>query len=149
MSKLGFIATALLTFMLTTIIGAANVQAADCSVLIDKTYNCTEKSDFYGEIGDVWTFFANEDGKLSMQSPVYEVDYRCTCLAKGSLANPKFNQSLSFLCGADGTPGYIGDAITGKVTGNGTKIKGYYFRRDADFLDDSRIFECTEAPPAS
>jgi hypothetical protein len=150
MCKLRLISTAFLTFFLIAFVGAAKVQAGkDCTVLIGKTYNCVEKSDYYFDpIDDTWEFSGNEDGKLSLHSPVYNVDYRCTCLMKGSLASPQFdNLSTSFLCGGL-TTGYIGDAISGKVTGNGKKIKGQYFRRDeaVDIPDDTRIFECTEVP---
>lgn len=147
-----FFTFAFLTFILGTTVGVSLAQAADCTVLIGKTYNCTSKSDFYDfNINDNWTFSSNDSGKLSLHSNDYDVDFRCSCLAKGNLANPNFNTSLSFLCGGVTTdaPSSFGDAISGKATGNGKKIKGQIFRHDASFIDDARIFECTEVLPAS
>lgn len=149
MSKPRLVSTAFLASLFATLVGAASVPAADCTVLIGKTYDCREKSDYYGfVIEDEWTFSSNEDGKLSLHT-AHDVDYRCTCQAKGSFANPRLNESLGFLCGGITTdaPSSIGDAISAKVTGSGKKIKGQLFRHDpSDPPDDARILECTEIP---
>lgn len=151
MQKARFLISALFTLALTTVVSANRAQALDCTVLIDKTYDCNEKSDFYGfVIGDNLTFSSNEDGKLSLHSNTYNIDYRCTCMAKGSYAKPLFNTSTSVLCGGitSEAPSSVGDVFTGKVLAAGKKIKGQYFRRDASEIpDDARVIECTEAAP--
>lgn len=159
-----FVASALLTLGLTAVVGTSRVHALDCTALAGRTYNCTEKSDYYQfQIDDSLTFTANGNGKLILHSNTYNVDFHCTCLAKGTYAKPHLDASTGFLCGGvTSDPSSIGDAITGKVQAGGKKIKGEYFRRGTigtavagevsglgdggiPVPDDARVVECTEA----
>jgi hypothetical protein len=141
MSKFRLILTACLTFVLMTLVSAGPTQALDCTTIVGKTYNCTINSETFGLFGDNISF-STSGGKIDWHSNTFGADMRCGCLAKGTLANPKFNTSTSFLCGSDDAPTFDGDAATGKVLAAGKKIKGQYYRRDPGVGDDTRVFEC-------
>lgn len=127
-------------------VSTAHAAPATCSILAGKTYHCTQKTDLSSSvIEDDWAFSSNEDGKLSLHT-LTQGDFRCTCQAKGNYKKPKFDTSLGFVCGGT-VPGSVGDAISGKVTGNAKTLTGQLLDVNAAGTDAAGIFTCTPTDP--
>jgi hypothetical protein len=70
------------------------------------------------------------------------VPFGCTCKAEGKVDDPDFNASKEFLY-VNPVSSTVAEAIGGKVSGNGKKIKGGFF---GDGEGGSGLFECELDP---
>lgn len=117
-------------------------SATNCyDTLVGQTYRCKYKYEPFGaEFTDTCaTFYARDIAAQKMYLIWSDVEYTCTCSAKGSYASPQYNQGKEFLCSSYNTLVY--DAFSGKVVGN--KLKGLYNSRTNHA---SAVVECTKDP---
>lgn len=115
--------------------------ASNCEeILGDNLYRCQVKQEAGAQFENC-SQFVSSGGKSSKFDLVIDgaFTFGCTCRAKGSIKKPKFNASKEFLCVASN----VGEAIVGKVSGNGAKIKGGFL---ADETGPSVIIECVLDP---
>lgn len=100
-------------------------QAANCQeILGNNLYRCQANSETSGPFEVCVQFFS--PGTVSTKFDLMfgsAARYGCTCLAKGKVDAPDFGVSKEFLC-ADPIGTGSSQALRGKVSGNGNKIKG-------------------------
>ena len=131
------------TAMLTTPVGVDVAWSANCyDALVGQTYRCKYKYEPSAvEFTDSCAFFYPADvPKQKMYLNWSDVQYECTCTAKGSYASPQYNQGKEFLCSSI-HPDTYHDAFSGKVVG--TKIKGLY---NSYANTASAVVECVKDP---
>ncbi|MBI3800396.1 MAG: hypothetical protein HY268_25900 [Deltaproteobacteria bacterium] len=138
-----FLAVAALTFALVAIAAVPKAQAQNCQdLLANNRYRCQVKTELGSQFEACLQF--SSPGSLSSkfdmitEGPEFQTTLECECKAKSDFNNPKFNQSIEFLCGNE----QYGDAAEGKAGGHGKRItNGQYFFNSTPDL--SYIFQCT------
>jgi hypothetical protein len=145
MRKSLFTIAGLFSFLL--IATPEKAQAANCQdLLANNLYRCRIASEFGGLFEDCFQFVSPGivGSKFDLNLIGGEETLACECKATGSVLKAKFNASTAFLCGN----AEFGDAIEGKVSGNGQKItKGQFFFNDEP--DESLVFDCVLDPTCS
>lgn len=128
-------------------VGVGSSQAANCQeILGNNRYRCQTNSENSGPGQVCIQFFA--PGTVSTKFDLMYgsvARYGCTCLAKGKVGAPEFHVSKAFLC-ADPITTATSQAIQGKVSGNGNKIKGGF---QVFSTGSAIVFECELDPACS
>src|SRR5262245_46544907 len=107
-------------FTLSFLLFAPLAHGVDCQTLLTGTgyYACTITNQAHTTYHDTFYFYSSTEFSLYPASIGTVLD--CSCLAKGSTANPKFDVDKQFLC-AGNTP-FGAEAFLGKVNRDGSKI---------------------------
>jgi hypothetical protein len=120
-----FCKTSAVAALLTVAASAGSAwSAANCyDLLVGEKYRCKYKYETGFQNLNSCAYFSSYDSTRQKVLLVWtSVTYECTCSAKGSYANPQYNQGKEFLCSSLNAG--FDDAFTGKVVGK--KIKGLY-----------------------
>lgn len=135
----------LCALLLIPAVGPSLARAAtNCQdLLANNSYRCQVNDEIHGQFETCFQFVSPgvAGTKFDLVDDETGDTLECECKATGSVKNPKFNASKAFLCGHAGS----GDAVEGKVSGNGKNIaKGQFFFNDDP--DESWVFECVLDP---
>jgi len=125
-------------------LGVSSSQAEDCQdILANNLYRCQVNAEVLGPFESCYQFVS--PGTLS---PKFDLvidgtgHFGCTCKAKGKVDDPHFNASKEFFC-VEPVNYSLAEALEGKVTGNGKKIKGGFVSNQSGV---SGVIECELDP---
>jgi len=131
--------------MLVALLLSLNVgssQAQTCQDIVDNNrYRCQFSEEASAPFGGCFQFNSSTPTLSDKFDLQFGVPHGCTCKAKGKVAKPDFNAANEFLCVSHGALG--SQAIEGKVSGNGKKIKNGFFSNNGG---NSFVFECEVDP---